>query len=842
MRPKSLLLFLAYLLSVSLYGQSVDALLRLKGFVRSQWEFNRLFPQEKVYLHFDNTGYFKGETIWFKAYVLRTDSMCYTNLSKVLYVELVSPTGDVIECKKLAVSDGQAHGDFSLERPMESGFYEIRAYTRYMLNWDSPGIFSRVFPIFIRTESPGNYAKMFLNKNSYLSRLPGYTDTKKEERLRETSVSFYPEGGTRVKGLESRIAFDVNDKPGDSLKIAGFLITEKGDTLETVRTLREGRGIFNCIGSEEALYFCMKDRYGKNRCFPLPSAVDTGCVMTLNTLNPRNLHIQVSGSASLEGELLGMAVSHNGNVVAFDTLRISPSPVLRIFSRSELPAGVNEVILFGKEGRIWADRLFFIAPDSLRDLSTISLMPQNTTISPYGKVSFQAKARPGSCFSLSVMDAATQTNGTDQNVVNWLLLSSDLKGFIRNPGYYLEADDAEHRLAADLLMMVQGWRRYDWKMMAGLSSFEKKQPIEDKLYLDGRLYPSNKKDDVENIELIATLYNPEGFSLKGETVTGKNGYYAFDLPDCSGEWTLLLNTKKNGEAKKFRVGIDRQFSPSCKLLSPFEAELIPVNEDDIVRLRKVERHDTDITKKAHQLKTAVVKGKRYDKNHTRAAWENEGMFAKSQAIYYNCDQYSDKLHDNGEQIPNVYEWLLKKDYFYKEVKINDRLVNWIESGQNTPTYVSNKFGHGNFTNPYEDVDLNLDDMRSLYIFMDIKVIGIGKSVNEISGNARKNAIFIFFTKHHTFWRKVKGLRRTFFQGYNEPRTFQMNNYDILPPEEDYRRTLYWAPDVKTDKTGNAVIEFWNNSSCEKMILSAESIWNDGTPAIYKNKMIQLKNN
>ena len=830
MKPNSLLLFLAYLLSVSLSGQPTDALQRLKGFVRSQWEFNRLFPQEKVYLHFDNTGYFKGETIWFKAYVLRTDSMCYTNLSKVLYVELVSPTGDVIECKKLAVSDGQAHGDFSLERPMESGFYEIRAYTRYMLNWESPGIFSRVFPIFDYPSTPGNYTKIVLNKNSYLSRLPGYTDTRKEERLRETNVSFYPEGGTLVKGLESRIAFDVNDKPGDSLKIAGFLITEKGDTLETVRTLREGRGIFNSIGSEEALYFCIKDRHGKDRRFPLPSAVDTGCVMTLNTLNPRNLHIQVSGSASLEGELLGMAVSHNGNVVAFDTLRISPSPVLRIFSRSELPAGVNEVILFGKEGRIWADRLFFIAPDSLRDLSTISLMPQNTTISPYGKVSFQAKARPGSCFSLSVMDAATQTNGTDQNVVNWLLLSSDLKGFIRNPGYYLEADDAEHRLAADLLMMVQGWRRYDWKMMAGLSSFEKKQPIEDKLYLDGRLYPSNKKDDVENIELIATLYNPEGFSLKGETVTGKNGYYAFDLPDCSGEWTLLLNTKKNGEAKKFRVGIDRQFSPSCKLLSPFEAELIPVNEDDIIHLKKVERRDTvitDITKKAHQLKTTVVKGKRYDKNRTRVAWENEDALKRGNLIYYNSEKIADAMYDRGEKIPNVYEWLLGKDFFYKEVKKKERMVSWLLNGENRARYQSNV---PNDRYREEDPDLYLDDIRSIYIHKDTAWSAL---VNTSKAPVKGLRVFLF--THYNFQQKVKGLRRTFFQGYNEPRTFQMNNYDILPPEEDYRRTLYWAPNVKTDKTGNAVIEFWNNSSCEKMILSAESIWNDGTPAMYKMK-------
>ena len=46
--------------------------------------FNEVMPQEKVYLHFDNTGYFKGETIWFKAYVTRADKGTSTDISRVL--------------------------------------------------------------------------------------------------------------------------------------------------------------------------------------------------------------------------------------------------------------------------------------------------------------------------------------------------------------------------------------------------------------------------------------------------------------------------------------------------------------------------------------------------------------------------------------------------------------------------------------------------------------------------------------------------------------------------------------------------------------------------------------
>ena len=88
-------------------------------------------------------------------------------------------------------------------------------------------------------------------------------------------------------------------------------------------------------------------------------------------------------------------------------------------------------------------------------------------------------------------------------------------------------------------------------------------------------------------------------------------------------------------------------------------------------------------------------------------------------------------------------------------------------------------------------------------------------------------VTVFVYTHHTFFGNVKGLRRTYFQGYNVPSTFEMNDYSLLPPMEDFRRTLYWNPDVTTDKDGKAVIEFYNNSTCREIQVSAEGITTDG---------------
>ena len=111
----------------------------------------RRMVQEKVYLHFDNTGYFMGEKMWFTAYVVRADGHRPGVRSRVLYVELLNPSGDVVQRRKLKIDGrGHAHGDLSLDSLYGAGFYEVRAFTRYMSNWGA----RRVSPACSRCSAP----------------------------------------------------------------------------------------------------------------------------------------------------------------------------------------------------------------------------------------------------------------------------------------------------------------------------------------------------------------------------------------------------------------------------------------------------------------------------------------------------------------------------------------------------------------------------------------------------------------------------------------------------------------------------------------------------------------
>lgn len=70
--------------------------------------FNIRYPREKVFVHLDNTAYYLNEIIWWKAYLFRTDNDSLGSLSRVLYVELIDPSGQVVQTEKSVVE--KRHG------------------------------------------------------------------------------------------------------------------------------------------------------------------------------------------------------------------------------------------------------------------------------------------------------------------------------------------------------------------------------------------------------------------------------------------------------------------------------------------------------------------------------------------------------------------------------------------------------------------------------------------------------------------------------------------------------------------------------------------------------------
>ncbi len=115
-------------------------------------------------MQFDNTSYYQGDNIWFKCFLVTSDLHPATDLSKTLYVELLNPGGEVIDKRTLKNRKRTMPRRFHTKpNPFYSGFYEVRAYTKYMLNFGDI-IFSRLLPVFDKPKAEGDFTEKEMRK------------------------------------------------------------------------------------------------------------------------------------------------------------------------------------------------------------------------------------------------------------------------------------------------------------------------------------------------------------------------------------------------------------------------------------------------------------------------------------------------------------------------------------------------------------------------------------------------------------------------------------------------------------------------------------------------------
>lgn len=813
--------------------------------------FNRYLPQEKVYLHFDNTAYFMGEKMWFKAYVLRSDNHHATDVSRVLYVELLDRSGNVVETQKLPIGAmGQADGVFDLRNVLAGGFYEVRAYTRYMLNWDSSWLFSRVFPIFETPGKEGDYSRPSLGKTAWQVRESEKVPTKEKTGIsfakpEDGNIAFFPEGGHLVENLSCRVAFEIRDRQG--LPVNGTGELSCGDErLCSVSTSQNGRGVFSLVAQPGKIYSLnLKDKRGRLYRQELPVAEKEGCSMRL-TRSGKSWCVNLNTTTSFAQDSLGIVLTAHGALKHVDVVAGSRSIYLSL-PDSAIADGVNRVSVVNGAGQVLADRLFFQYPRTLKD--SISVTVKETSLLPSSPINLSFHAPPSTIFSLSVRDADTEKNISSLDCENWLLLAGELHGYVSHPEYYFESDDAEHREAADLLMLVQGWRRYDLSQMMGKKNFKIVHPVEKGLSISGRLKGPQKKAIVSNQNLRFRLYNELGQSLSGDAVTDSLGYYVIEVPPCDGEWNMFVHIPKS-----YSIEIDRNFSPSPRSLSLLEL-MRPQDVTAAMTSFHYSRNTDEVLEKpagismlsrTHMLPTVVKKKHFWESG---IAWDNITEGREVSYLYYNIDKERDRLLDKGEEIPYIYEWLKQKNHAFKgdyrelfdafnpafwydkdvcDFSYNGNPILWMLD--NSPRCITNGLPFTGTvplmkSRTIDDMPVTMGEVKAIYI---TEAPNVWKRY--LVGNAWAkigNMATVFVYTHKMFRKCPKNLRHTFFDGYSPAVEFYSPGYGELPSNEDFRRTLYWNPYVRTNKEGYVDLRICNTGTCRQLIISAEAITPDG---------------
>jgi len=912
-------------------------------FIQALQNFSQNIPQEKVYLHFDNTGYYQDDQIWFKCYVTSGQRQL-SDLSKTLYVELLNPGGEVIDKRILKIENGQCHGEFTLDHlPFYSGFYEVRAYTKYMLNFGDDVMFSRLLPVFDKPKEEGNFEekKMIRYSKWGIRNFPIKRET--PEMGKKVNLRFFPEGGNLVQGVASRVAFEATDEIGNPIDITGVVMDDAKKELCKFTSVHEGRGVFTYTPagvSGRRKDIAEVNYSGKKYQFDLPDALPQGIVMEVDHLShPDSMSITLRKNSSTPAGIFGITVLNGGRLQNIIYLNIEEDEGVFTMDQTQLPSGVSQIALFNSKGEILCDRLIFtnmneLLNNELFDIKVISTVRQGSMTTslndhtgaersrsaaslpkPHELVDMEIlltdkeESSVNATFSLSIRDGDNEVE-CKHNILTDLLLMSEIKGYVRNPSYYFtnaviagltrnpeglnkvnpqkqeiagqarndgNIDETRHTpsLHLDQLLMVQGWRRYSWKQMAGVEPFEINYLPEQGIETHGNVVSFVKHKPQPNVDVSMLLMNKkleedEGSSFTETFVTDEQGRFSF-VSNVTGRWSMILSVTEKGKKKDHRILLDRVFSPEPKQYryADMQVNIAEKNSESMIDEETTDQPDDDaesflaayrdsiaklsIDEKVHQLKEVTIKGKKNVK-------EQDIRRNRSTSVaYYDVTQEMDDLFDKGVFVgKDIHELLINMD---NNFKIN------ISSGRRPEPTLNVVYGYTEpayhktllykqkkplFIINYEVADFSKDFGFEYFKYLTIRLNAI-KSIyiNEspsvicqycivpMASCIDKTQMFGCVVFIETYQGKIpvdgaKGVRKTWLEGYSPAKEFYSPNYSELPPTTDYRRTLYWNPNVTTDENGKARIEFYNNSRCTNFSISAETVTTEGRIGKYRN--------
>ena len=844
-------------------------LMRFSGNIH---QFNSIYPQEKVYLEFDNTAYFQGEAIFFKAFVTHATTLKRAP-SKVLYVDLLAPNGQVLMRKKLKVIAGQADGAFALwdvgtEQSREkygvleypSGFYEIRAYTQNMLNFSHEAIFSRVIPVYTKPKREGdfNHSKVLSADENKL-----ITDYRQEADKSDAKVnlSFYPEGGDLIAGLPCNVAFKATGP--DGLALNGAVVFQ--DRPDTAYTVHDGMGLFSIVpNGSGTIHFISKD--GNRTKFTLPKALNSGYSMTAQICSDSLLRVNISRTPDLTGEKTAISVTCRGDVVYFKVIENDNSSQLEI-DCSDWPLGVCRMTLYNTEGRILSSRSLFHNNSEFKS-PTISLTTDSLTNKPFDReiINLKLTDKDGlpirDRFCLSVRDAVDYGTGYTDNLHTNLLLSSDLKGYIHDPAWYLSAHDAEHLEALNLLTLVQGWERYEWKYMTGQEQFTEKHRIEDSLTINGWVLSSGKREPVSDIDVFASVVPYDDKSLFGSFVyhTDSTGYFGYDMLDFYGKAKMkihLRKQKKNGKTKypkNIRIRLERGEKPEPRPIHEQEMDLSKVNPR-----KKAPDFSDDVLPPEIRAKMGIVLDDVDIEEMSSVPFIDYDTFTA-----WKSQEETESELDMGEYSPDIWDYLEGKGFsIIEHFNPNNSKIEYHMAFGKGAEYPIHFYIHHDMDLasenlfPVPDCPLVIDmvDVNSILIYdkpmyerdwkrlCPLEAEYHSKRLDVewfIPNDSTLTKSYLIDVHYKEPWELMKfkdirnlSVRQTTFDGYSSPVEFYGPQYPEGPIEGkvDPRRTLYWNANVTTDDEGRARVEFYNNSFTRKFTINGAGITASGTPYI-----------
>jgi hypothetical protein len=482
---------------------------------------NYCLPQaERLHLHTDRTYYFAGETIWYKAYI--TNNHTTDIKSTNLYTELWDENGKLIEKKTHPIIDATADGWYKIPDSVTGTAFYLRAFTRWIQNMDSSHLFTQKINLLALTEK----------KTGLPPALP--------------HLQFFAEGGNLLNNFENYIAFKSNFPNGLPFAIKGIIKNSKGDSVAAIAAVHDGMGIIKFIPEEGETYHCFWiDNTGNTVKTPLPAASNNTVALHIERVNNKIYYLIKKPLTIAALQQLNIEAIINGKSVYKAVLSMQKENMLaRYIPADSLPTGILQITVYNKEMQPMAERIYFVNNENYKTDVTVSIKESSLQKRGLNKIDIQTTDTLKKNLSLAVYDADLPDDENSANIYSNFLLRNDIKGYVHNPGWYFADTGLLQMRYLDLVMLTNGWRRYNWDLQ---------QPQENYLMVYGKA-TDDKKQPLINEPLDVILLHKDSSQNWYLAATDSNGLFTINglvFYDSSLVYYKLNNSKNKAAGVGF---------------------------------------------------------------------------------------------------------------------------------------------------------------------------------------------------------------------------------------------------------------------------------------------------
>lgn len=746
-------------------------------------DINRLFEnysnqnyREKVFLHTDKTVYASGEILWFKCYITDAATHRVSLLSSICYVEILSDDKKPLLQAKIDIDSGMGNGSFKVPSSIRTGNYIIRAYTNWMKNFDPSFYYEQTVTII----NP--------NKKATLTK----TDTT------SYSVTFFPEGGNLVSGLNNTVAFKLTDNYGKGLQGNGIIVNTKNENVVSFTTGHFGMGTFSFTPVMGGKYSAIIIVNNKTFTTDLPKMYDEGWTMHVKD---EGKTLSVSVACNISNEHSAFLFAQTKNSVKFAKIQTLNNGVTNfIINKNDIGDGISQLTIFNENKQPVCERLYFKKPAQNLQITLTNI---KNNYQQRSKVNFTITTNDinnkiiDADMSASVFLIDSLQPVPEVNMVNYLWLTSELKGPVESPQYYFENTGDAVEKATDNLMLTNGWRRFKWEdvLKNTIPAFTF-LPETEGHNITGKLSPKTQGIPLGNIDTYLSV--PGKYFKFSNSTSSNTGAIKFTVEKFYGSHEIIvLPALKDSN---YHISIDNPFSEKYNDARIHPLILNPSLADNIL-LRTIGAQVQN-NFQAGQTENFLLP----------SSFDTTAFFGKPEVLYYL---------DNYTRFPTMEEVMRE---YVKEVRVKKREKTFLFDVYNleTKTYLN-------------------DD--PLVLFDGVPVFDINKVIETDPLKIRK--IEIVTSKFFHGLQQYKGIVSfsTYdndlngylldpnslvieYEGLQLQREFYSPQYNTgadLPGHiPDQRNVLYWFPDIKT-VNGKQEISFYTSDIPGRYVIAIQGI-------------------